>query len=143
MTTSTPPVEPEHEPTEDGVASQAFLKAFYKAMGVWFLIGLLPSFLVSDLPGLVGFVTGFICIAVIVGLWDFSLRFMLRARKASTVAETLMVFLRYGLLGGLFYAIMRLFVVSWPWYFAGSAIILPALLSTVVMFKGDDNTQNE
>lgn len=134
---------PEPEVTPENEASQEFLHAFYKAMGIWGLIGVIPSYLVSGHPGLVGFVTGFICIAIIVGAWDFSLRFMLRARKTSTVAETLMVFLRYGLLGGLFYAIMRLFVVSWPWYFAGSASILPALLTTIVMFKGDDNTQNE
>lgn len=116
-----------------------FLTYFYKCMLAWGVLSMLMSLIFSGRLGVWSYFLGYFSISLILVLWDISLRMTLKAKKTNVLWETMLVFLRYGLLGGLFYAIMRWLSVSWPWYFAGVATILPALLTSALLHKEADN----
>lgn len=115
-----------------------FLGYFYRQYLLWWLIGLPVSFVASGKEGILGFAMGAFSMAVIIGLWDLTLRATLKPRKTSAIWESLLVFIRYALLGGLFYAMISWFVLSWPWYFTGVTVILPSMLVSALLFRGSD-----
>ena len=111
-----------------------FLQLFYKIFaGFGFGFTLLILILGGWSRGL-NFLLGFASIALIIILWHISLHYSLGPRKASWAMESLLVFMRYILLGGLFYAMISLFAVSWIWYCAGTTTILPGLLVATLMY---------
>lgn len=122
--------------------SPDFLSAVYKCTGIWALIGVFPSYLFSGWPGLGGFFFGVVSITVIIGMWDLTLRFTLKARKTNAAKESLLVFLRYGLLGGLFYAIISWFAVSLAWFVTGASVLLPGMLTALFVHKEEDSASS-
>jgi len=114
-----------------------FLQVFYRQFIYCGFAGSLLALIFAGVrPGYSIFL-GFISIGIILFCWDRITARTLRPRQASLMWETLMVFLRYILLGGLFYAMIRLFVVSWGWYAAGVSTLLPALLLALLFFDED------
>lgn len=110
-----------------------FLKNFYK---VYFCIGLLGQ-LVSLGFGWQAFYSyflGLFILGFLFFLWDWTTALVLNPDRPSPTLGYLLILLRYGLLGGLFYAIIALFVVNWVWFAIGSIILLPSLLVTAIFF---------
>jgi len=115
--------------------SNDFLNAVYKYTLIWTLLGLLPAFLLGSMQGLLGFFFGALSIFLILGGWDLTLRFTLGPRKTNAAWESLLVFLRYGLLGGLFYAIISWFAVSLAWFVTGASLLVPGMLTALFFYK--------
>lgn len=116
-----------------------FLTYFYRVFLACGLIGTLLS-LAAGIHACSSFALGFASIAIILFAWDLTLRVTLKPRKTTWVKESLVVFLRYILLGLLFYGMMRLFVVKWLWFFAGTTMILPGLLISTLTFRDEPVT---
>ncbi len=111
-----------------------FLYYFYRVFAICGAVGMPIGFLIGGADGLLSFILGLLSIALIVVLWHLTLHFTLKPRKTGWAWESLMVFLRYILLGGLFYAMISLFAVRWFWYLAGTTMILPGLLITTLLY---------
>jgi hypothetical protein len=111
-----------------------FLAFFYKVFLYCGAAGIMVS-IVGGSQACFSFALGFLSIAVILFAWDLTLRVTLKPRQTTWVKESLLVFLRYILLGALFYGMMRLFVVKWLWYFAGTTMILPGLLISTLLYR--------
>ena len=112
-----------------------FLKAVYKCTLGWALAGLPLAGLLGGIPGITGFGFGALSIGIILGMWDLTLRFTLGPRQTNTAWESLLVFLRYGLLGGLFYAIISWFAVSLAWFVTGATVLIPGMLTALLTHK--------
>jgi hypothetical protein len=121
-----------------------FLFFFYKVFGICGLIGLTVCLVVALFTGLwrdpVSYLLGFLSMGFIIWLWHFTLGYTLKQERTTWLWETFLVFIRYILLGGLFYAMISWFVVSWPWYLAGVTTILPALVIATLSY--DDPASN-
>ncbi len=111
-----------------------FLALFYRIFLVCGALGVLTCGLLGSWEIALNFLLGFASIGLIIALWHVSLHFTLGPRKTSWAAESLMVFVRYILLGGLFYAMISLFAVRWAWYCAGTTMILPGLIITTLVY---------
>ena len=114
-----------------------FLTLFYRFFAGFGLGGILLCLLFGGGEIAFNFALGFGSIGLIIGLWHLSLHFTLGPRKTSWAAESLMVFARYVLLGGLFYAMISLFAVRWLWYCLGTTTILPGLIFTTLLHDRD------
>ncbi len=114
-----------------------FLRVFYRQFIYCGIAGPILALLLSGTMAAYSIALGSFSMGIILFCWDQITRRTVKAREASWLWETLMVFLRYILLGGLFYAMIRLFVVSWGWYAAGVASILPALLLASLLADED------
>jgi len=86
------------------------------------------------------YLLGFLSMALIIWLWDLTLGYTLKQGKTTWLWESFMVFIRYGLLGALFYAMISWFVVDWPWYLAGVTTFLPGLVIATFTHDGASNT---
>ncbi len=117
-----------------------FLRFFYRVMLICGFVGLPVCFLFGGLSGGGSYGLGFFSIALIIGLWHLTLHYTLKPRKTHWIWESLLIFVRYALLGVLFYAMISLFVVSWLWYIAGTIIILPALLISTLLYDRETTT---
>ena len=110
-----------------------FLRNFYKVFATMGIVGQIVPFFwgwreaLSYFLGM--FIFGFLFL-----LWDLSLLLVLNPDRPSPTLGYLLIFLRYGLLAGLFYAMMALFVVNWIWFAIGSGTLLPSLLVTAFFF---------
>ena len=115
-----------------------FLFFFYKVFAVCGGIGLLVAAGVTLFSGRwrdpISYLLGFLSMGLIICLWHFTLGYTLKQEKTTWLWETFLVFIRYILLGGLFYAMISWFVVSWPWYLAGVTTILPGLVIATLTF---------
>ena len=114
------------------VAKADFLSLFYKVFAVCGLSGSLIAMAWGWSAGF-SFALGFGTMALIFFLWDLTLRHTLKPRKASWAAESMLVFFRYILLGGLFYVMISLFVVRWAFYLAGTTTMILSLLITAYL----------
>lgn len=121
-------------PDENGASDEsAFLPFFYRNFIICGVAGTLLCFFFGvSAGGSFGF--GFFSIALILFLWHFTLQNTLKPRKTSAGWESLMVFVRYFLLGGLFYGIISLFVVNWAWYVAGTVTLVVSLLISTILY---------
>ena len=109
-----------------------FLTLFYKVFAVCGLSGSLIAMAWGWSAGY-SFALGFGTMALIVFLWDLTLKHTLKPRKASWAAESMLVFLRYILLGGLFYVMISLFAMRWAFYLAGTTTLILGLLISVYL----------
>ncbi len=116
-----------------------FLKFFYKVFIICGVVGSILSCLFGWVSGW-SFAFGFGTIATILFLWHFTLRNTLKPRKTTAGWESLMIFVRYFLLGGLFYGMISLFVVNWPWYLAGTFTLLIGLLISTFLYDRKNNS---
>lgn len=108
-----------------------FLKTFYKVLGTLSLIGLLIALMFSGRAEAVsGYSFGVIFVAVMVSTWDFGLGLALSPKNPSKAMGIFLIFIRYGLLGTLFYAMIALFVIDWFWFLAGTLNMLISMLIT-------------
>ena len=113
-----------------------FLPFFYRVFALCGVVGNLAVWLAAGGRAGLSFALGLITIALIFVSWDLStLRFKTTAPQTHWALETLLIFIRYLLLGGLFYAMMALFVVRWDWYLAGTCILVPSLLISTFLFR--------
>lgn len=111
----------------------AFLKSLYKVMIALGCLGFGVSFFFGGRAALSYFL-GFFILGFLLFLWDWTIALALNPKRPSPTLGYLLIFLRYGLLGSLFYAMMALFVVNWVWFAIGSAVLLPSLLITAIFF---------
>ena len=111
----------------------SFLKAFYKVYLVLGMAGWLTS-IAFGWQAFYSYFFGYFLLGFLLVLWDWTTLLVLNPERPSPTLGYLLILLRYGLLGGLFYAMMALFVVSWLWFAIGSIILLPSLLITAIFF---------
>lgn len=110
-----------------------FLKRLYK---VYLGLGLLGCG-VAVFFGLQAFYSyffGYLLLGILLFLWDWTTLLVLHPERPSPGLGYLLILLRYGLLGGLFYAIIALLVVNWAWFAVGNLTLLPSLLITAFFF---------
>lgn len=125
--------DPERE-TEAGVETRAddegrgYLRKLYRIMLVLAVLGGPWPFLLEGSTAGISFFCGASFIALVVLLWDLSLGLALHPKRPNPVVGGLLVFLHYGLLGGVFYAMISLFDVSWAWFSTGTVVLVPSLL---------------
>ena len=112
-----------------------YLYYFYKITGLCGGVGLAIAWLIGSWSGALSYGLGFLSIAMIVGSWHLTLQVTLGPRKTSWLWESLLIFPRYILLGGLFYAMISLFAVRWAFYIAGTTTILPGLLISTLLHE--------
>jgi len=128
-----------NQQTKNEPEDNRFLHFFYKTFIICGVVGSLLSLLFGWTAG-GSFAFGFLSIATILFLWHFTLRSSLRPRKTSAGWESLLIFVRYFLLGGLFYGMISLFVVNWPWYLAGTVTLLVGLLISTFLYDNKITT---
>ena len=116
-----------------------YLFYFYKITCLCGCAGAVISWLIGRWSGVLSYALGFLSIAIIVGSWHLTLHLTLGPRKTSWLWESLLIFPRYILLGGLFYAMISLFVVRWPYYIAGTTTLLPGLLISTLLHERNAN----
>ncbi len=125
--------DPEHEADngadvraeDDG---QGYIRKLYRIMLVLAALGSPWPFLFDSATAGISFLCGASFIALVVFLWDLSLGLALHPKRPNPVVGGLLVFLHYGLLGGVFYAMISLFDVSWAWFSTGTVVLVPSLL---------------
>jgi len=110
-----------------------FLKPFYRIY-----IGLgLTGWAVAAFFGLNAFLSyffGYFVLGFLFILWDWTIAMVLDPDHPSPALGYLLILLRYGLLGLLFYAMIALLAVNWVWFVIGSLVLLPSLLITALFF---------
>ncbi|MDJ0836151.1 MAG: hypothetical protein QNK37_06505 [Acidobacteriota bacterium] len=114
-----------------------FLGYFYRAFLVCGLAGTAAALLIGGRNGVLSFFLGFVSIGFILYIWHRITAQILKPRKARLVLESFLFFVRFGLIAGLFYAMIRLFAVSPGWYAAGLTMLLPAMVFAGFAFDGD------
>ena len=137
------------ETAEDAEAAEAmrqgaieehqFLMFFYKVFWVCGVVGSLACLAVGP-PQAGSFAFGFGSIATILFLWHLAVDRLVKPRKTSSATQTLLVFIRYVLLGSVFYGIISLFAVRWPWFVAGTLTLMTGLLISTALFKRSTGT---
>ena len=126
-------------PREDPAA---FVRHFYKVLLCFAPPGLTIAWLFGATRGFVGYLLGYVFVFLIFILWDWSLKHMIQPKQGDAVLQTMLVFLRYGLLGLLFYGIIRVqHTFDWVWFAGGFATKLPALLLSAVLFGKKSNQE--
>ena len=110
---------------------------FYRAFLVCGLVGMAASLLMGGQLAVLSFFLGFVSIGFVLYVWDRITAQIIKPRKVRLLFESFLFFLRFILIGGLFYAMIRLFAVSLPWYAAGMTMLLPAALFAGLAFDGD------
>ena len=116
-----------------------FMGILYASFAGFGIAGGIAAAVFSGGPGLAGYFLGWLIIGLILYFWDRTLAKTLQKKKASWAFESLIIFLRYILIGGLFYAMISLFAVSWVWFAIGISTLLPSLVFTVVFSKEEPN----
>ena len=139
MPTNTP-AETTPNPESPAPRESPFLMRFYKVFALCGGIGVVAVLAACGRAPAFSFALGVGSMALILLLWQFTLRFTLKPKHTSWQWETFLVFVRYGLLGGFFYAMISLLTVRWPWFIAGTATILPGLLITILVFDEPSET---
>ena len=114
-----------------------FLGYFYRAFLVCGLIGMAVSLLLAGRLAVLSFFLGFISIGFVLYVWDRITAQILKPRKVRLLFESFLFFLRFGLIGGLFYVMIRLFAVNLAWFTAGLTMLVPAALFAGLAFDGD------
>ncbi len=114
-----------------------FIKVFYRVFAVFGAAGLIAGFAFGGSGAALSYGLGWFSIGLIVFLWDVTLAYVVGPRKTHWAWESLLAMLRYVLLGGLFYAMISLFAVQWPWYIGGTATLLPGLLVSAAIYRGE------
>ena len=109
-----------------------FLYASFAGFGI---AGGIAAAIFSGGPGLAGYFLGLLIIGLVLYFWDRTLAKTLQKKKANWAWESLIIFLRYILIGGLFYAMISLFAVSWVWFAVGISTLLPSLVFYGGFFK--------
>lgn len=125
--------EPEREADNGAVRraddeGQGYIRRLYRVMLVLAALGSPWPFLMRGSAAGISYVCGASFIALVVFLWDLSLGLALHPKRPNPVVGGLLVFLHYGLLGGVFYAMISLFDVSWAWFSTGTVVLVPSLL---------------
>ncbi|CAM2008406.1 hypothetical protein APED_17230 [Acanthopleuribacter pedis] len=115
-------------PSEGDGEGKGYIRALYRCMLGLTLLGTPWPFLFWDWIAGASFICGAAFITLIVFLWDLSLGLALHPKRPNPVLGGLLVFLHYGLLGGVFYAMISLFDVSWAWFSTGTVVLVPGLL---------------
>ena len=124
---------------QGAIEEQQFLRFFYKVFLICGAVGTLACLpLGTDRAG--SFAFGFGCIATILFLWHLAVDRLVKPRKTSSATQTLLVFIRYVLLGSVFYGIISLFAVQWAWFVAGTLTMLSGLLISTALFKRSTGT---
>lgn len=118
----------------DGGFMQFFAK-LYLCLGT---VACLVAFVLGDLAQGLSFCAGFLAMVLLLVSQRMTLAMTLKPHATTWWWESLVVFLRYILLGLVFYAMIRLFVVRWPWFIAGISLIVPGLLCAVLFFKNPE-----
>lgn len=111
----------------------SFLRSFYKVFLAFSAVGFTVAIFFGWRAVLSYFFGNFL-LGFLVVLWDWTLALVLDPNHPSPTLGYLLILLRYGLLGGLFYAMIALFVVNWTWFTVGSLTLLPSLLITAFFF---------
>ena len=124
----------------------SFRIRFYRTTAICGAVGTLIALIASGGHGAFSFFSGALVIGFVLWMFHLVTGAILKPEKVSAALASLLFFLHFALLGALFYAMIRLFVVSPAWFAAGLSIMLPALL-IVSLMHGDNadgtDTQGE
>ncbi len=89
------------------------------------------SIILSWRSGL-SFFAGFAAITILLGLWHLTVTLGTRGATPRAAIVGVLVILRYALIGGLIYGIMRVLggriQLEWAWFFVGVCTFLPSLI---------------
>lgn len=98
-------------------------------------LGLASAALILALAGwttALSFSAGFLAILTMLVLWHLTISIGTRGERPRAIWVGVLVILRYALIGGMLYAIMRVLggriQLEWAWFFAGICTFLPSLV---------------
>jgi hypothetical protein len=112
-----------------------FLFLFYRAVALCGIVGSVLGLLLGGAQAAFSFFAGSLSIGFVLWMFHLVTGVILKPGKISVALTSVLFFLHFALLGGFFYAMIRLFVVSPAWYAAGLSIMLPGLLFAGLMHR--------
>ena len=105
-------------------------KRIYLLTGVLTLIAAPAVFLLQGSKTAASLLVGALFLSGIFLSWQLSVKFMIKEDPPAWTP--LIIILRYGLIGSIFYAIIHGRLVLWAWFVAGSVLVVIAVALTAV-----------
>lgn len=119
-----------------------FMRCFYRNTSVFGLPWLLIALAGGGWWAMISAGIGLGLVLLVMLMWQINLVYMVRPGDTSALGHTAFNLFRYGLLGGIIYAIIRLLPVQWLWFIWGTAMLLPALIVTTIMIQKNESASS-
>ena len=118
-------------------STKEFMRLLYRISFGTLFVAALVGLIAAGWHAAVSLIFGFLPMVFDVWLWDRVTLRIIKPRKVGVAFESILLMLRFGLLAGAFYAMIRLFVVNLPSFVAGFTLVLFCLVAAALLHKDD------
>ena len=111
---------------------EAYLKGLYRWLMIIGFVSFTALIVFGGWASSLSFAAGWVAILILFLLWHLTVALGTSGKRPRAAIVGLLTLLRYALIGGLVYGIMRLLgdriKLEWAWFFVGICTFLPSLV---------------